>query len=216
MNVILLGAPGAGKGTQAEKISAAYRIPHVSTGDMLRDAVASGTPLGLEAKQFMDRGDLVPDALVVGIVKDRLSHADCDNGCLLDGFPRTVAQADALDGALSGVGKTIDAAVSIDVSEDELMSRLTGRRTCSGCDRVYHVVFNPPKAEGVCDVCSSPLYQREDDSEKTVSNRLRVYHEQTAPLVDYYESRGLLKNVDGNGSPDEVFQRVSAVVGARQ
>jgi adenylate kinase len=216
MNVILLGAPGAGKGTQAEKISAAYRIPHVSTGDMLRDAVASGTPLGLEAKQFMDRGDLVPDALVVGIVKDRLSYADCDNGCLLDGFPRTVAQADALDGALSGVGKTIDAAVNIDVSEDELMSRLTGRRTCSGCDRVYHVAFNPPKAEGVCDVCSSPLYQREDDSEKTVSNRLRVYHEQTAPLVDYYESRGLLKNVDGNGSPDEVFQRVSAVVGARQ
>lgn len=216
MNMILLGAPGAGKGTQAKRIASTYEIPHVSTGDMLRDAVASKTPLGLEAKGFMDRGDLVPDALVVGIVKDRLSHADCDNGCLLDGFPRTVAQADALDGALSSAGKTIDAAVNIDVSEDELLRRLTGRRTCSACDRVYHIMFSPPKAEGVCDVCGGHLYQRDDDTEETVSNRLRVYHEQTAPLADYYEAKGLLTSVDGNGSPDEVFERVSTIISATQ
>lgn len=213
MNIILLGAPGAGKGTQAARISSAYRTPHISTGDMLRDAVASGTPLGNEAKQFMDRGELVPDALVVGIVKDRLDHADCANGCLLDGFPRTVAQADALDGALAQADKRIDAAINIDVSEGELLRRLTGRRTCSGCDRVYHAAFNPPATEGVCDVCGSHLYQRDDDTEETVSNRLRVYREQTAPLVEYYRQKSLLKTVDGNGTPDEVFERLTAAVG---
>lgn len=216
MNAILLGAPGAGKGTQAKRIASTYGIPHISTGDMLRDAVASETPLGVEAKQFMDRGDLVPDSLVVGIVKDRLSHADCDTGFLLDGFPRTAAQADALEGALTLVGKAVDAAINVDVSEDELLRRLTGRRTCSGCDRVYHMVFSPPKQEGVCDVCGSRLYQRDDDTAETVSNRLRVYHEQTAPLVDYYQSKGLLKSVDGNGTPDEVFDRVSGILGATQ
>lgn len=216
MNLILLGAPGAGKGTQATKIATAYGVPHISTGDMLRDAVATGTPLGVEAKQFMDRGDLVPDSLVVGIVKDRLSHADCDDGFLLDGFPRTAAQADALEGALVQVGKKIDAAINVEVSEDELLKRLTGRRTCAGCDRVYHVVFNPPKVDGICDVCGSHLYQRDDDTEETVSNRLRVYHEQTAPLAEYYENKGLLQSVDGNGTPDEVFERIAAIIGPEQ
>lgn len=213
MNIILLGPPGAGKGTQAERMIERYKIPQISTGDMLRAAVAAGTELGKTAKEYMDKGQLLPDEIVIGIVDERLKEDDCKNGYMLDGFPRTVAQAEALDEALNKAGSQIDHVVSIDVPDEELVKRLTGRRACKGCSAGYHVMFKPPKKEGVCDNCGGELYQRDDDNEETVKNRLNVYKEQTMPLIDYYQAQGKIRPIDGVGSLDEVFERITKVLG---
>ena len=197
MKLILLGPPGAGKGTQAKMLMDRFDIPQISTGDILRAAVKDGTPMGLKAKGCMDSGELVPDEVVVGIVKERLQKADCDNGFILDGFPRTVPQADALSADLVELDKQLDAVVSLDVDIDALVERLTGRRTCRDCSRGYHVMFDPSKTSGVCDVCGGELVQRDDDQETTIRKRLDVYQEQTEPLVAYYRSAGLLKELDG-------------------
>ena len=197
MKLILLGPPGAGKGTQAKMLMDRFDIPQISTGDILRASVKEGTPMGLKAKGCMDSGELVPDEVVVGIVKERLQKADCDNGFILDGFPRTVPQADALSADLVELDKQLDAVVSLDVDIDALVERLTGRRTCRDCSRGYHVMFDPSKTSGVCDVCGGELVQRDDDQETTIRKRLDVYQEQTEPLVAYYRSAGLLKELDG-------------------
>ncbi|MCA1906127.1 MAG: adenylate kinase [Desulfarculus sp.] len=213
MNIILLGPPGAGKGTQAKMLIDAYGIPQVSTGDMLRAAVKNQTPLGLEAKKYMDSGQLVPDEVVIGLAKDRIAQPDAAKGFMLDGFPRTVPQAEALDKVLAGMGKTIDHVISIEVASAELLGRLTGRRTCKACGQGFHVMFDPPKVEGKCDKCGGELYQRDDDNEATVSNRLKVYDAQTKPLIDYYQAKGLLRPIDGVGSIDAIFGRIKAVLG---
>ena len=213
MNIILLGPPGAGKGTQAKKLIDAYGIPQISTGDMLREAVKNKTQLGLEAKKFMDAGQLVPDEVVIGLVQERISRPDCAKGFMLDGFPRTVPQAQALDKVLAGMSKRIDHVVSIEVPSQELLGRLTGRRTCKNCGQGFHVMFDPPKAEGKCDKCGGELYQRDDDNEATVSNRLKVYDAQTKPLIDYYQAKGLLRPIDGVGSIDAIFGRIKSVLG---
>lgn len=212
MFVIFLGAPGAGKGTQASVLAQNKGIPHISTGDMFREAVSNGTPLGLKAKEYMDRGELVPDEIVIGIVKERLSAPDCAEGCILDGFPRTVAQAEALDRALEEMGKKLDYVINIKVSEEEIIRRLTGRRTCKRCGAVYHMVYNPPAKEGVCDRCGGELYQRDDDSEETVRNRLKVYQEKTAPLIDYYSKTGKLVDVDGEKPVEEVTAQIERLL----
>jgi len=212
-NVILLGAPGAGKGTQAERIAAGYGLPHISTGEMLRAAVAAGTEMGLAAQKVMEAGALVPDEVVVGVVRDRLAQADAQDGFLLDGFPRTIEQAERLDSLLSDDARPVTHVILIDVPEDELVERLAGRRMCRGCGKGYHVVFDPPKVEGVCDVCGAELYQRSDDNEATVRNRLEVYRAQTEPLVGYYEGRGVLRTVHGGGKmPSEVFAQVEQLL----
>lgn len=208
LNVILLGPPGAGKGTQAEHIRDDYRLPHISTGDMLREAVANGTEMGLKAKAYMDAGDLVPDEVVIGIVVERLAAPDCQNGFLLDGFPRSLVQAEELDRALEAGGKKITLALAIMVEEEELVSRLTGRRLCRDCARPYHVKFKPPVAPDVCDACGGELYQRSDDTEATVRNRLDVYRRQTEPLIGYYRAQGVLAEIDGVGAPDEIYGRI--------
>ncbi|WP_025324268.1 adenylate kinase [Deferrisoma camini] len=213
MRLILLGPPGAGKGTQAKRLIERYGIPQISTGDILRAAVRDGTDLGKKAKQYMDAGKLVPDEVVIGIIEERLQEADCANGFILDGFPRTVAQADALNRVLANLGQAIDHVVSIEVPDEELVERLTGRRTCRGCGAMYHVKFSPPKAQGVCDKCGGELYQRDDDREETIRARLKVYHEQTAPLVEYYEKAGLLRRIPGQGSVDEIYARIEGVLG---
>ena len=199
----MLGAPGAGKGTQAKKIVAEFGIPQISTGDILRKAVADGTPLGTEAKKYMEAGQLVPDEVVIGLMKERLKDDDCKNGFILDGFPRTVEQAEAL-----GEITDIDAVISIDVNMNSLVERITGRRSCSKCGAVYHIKFNPPKKEGICDACGGPLVQREDDKEETVRKRLDTYMRQTSPLIDYYDRKGILKPVDGNGPIDSIYSGV--------
>jgi len=213
MNLILLGPPGAGKGTQAKKMVDAYGIPQISTGDMLREAVKNQTQLGKEAKKFMDAGQLVTDEVVIGLVKERLAKPDTDKGFMLDGFPRTVPQAEALDKVLADLKKDINHVVSIEVANEELMGRLTGRRTCKACGSGFHVIFDPPKAEGKCDKCGGELYQRDDDNEATVSNRLKVYDSQTKPLIDYYQGKSLLRPIDGVGAIDDIFGRVKAVLG---
>ncbi|GFO61995.1 adenylate kinase [Geomonas silvestris] len=204
MNLILLGPPGVGKGTQAKLLIDRFGIPQISTGDILRAAVKDLTPMGVKAKGFMDSGALVPDEVVIGIVEERLAQADCVPGFVLDGFPRTVGQADALKGVLSRMGRGIDHVVSLSVDQKELLTRLTGRRACAKCGAVYHVEFAPSKVSGVCDACSGELYQREDDKEATILNRLKVYDEQTAPLISYYQECGLLRSVDGLGTVDGV------------
>lgn len=204
MNLILLGPPGVGKGTQAKLLIDRFGIPQISTGDILRAAVKDLTPMGVKAKAFMDSGALVPDEVVIGIVEERLAQADCAPGFILDGFPRTVGQADALKGVLSRMGRGIDHVVSLSVDQKELLTRLTGRRACAKCGAVYHVEFAPSKVQGVCDACSGELYQREDDKEATILNRLKVYDEQTAPLISYYQECGLLRSVDGLGTVDGV------------
>ncbi|RJX34448.1 MAG: adenylate kinase [Desulfarculus sp.] len=213
MNLILLGPPGAGKGTQAKMLIEAYGIPQISTGDMLRAAVRNQTALGLEAKKFMDAGQLVPDQVVIGLAQDRIAQPDCAKGFMLDGFPRTVPQAQALDKVLAGMGKKIDHVISIEVANDELMGRLTGRRTCKSCGQGFHVMFDPPKAQGQCDKCGGELYQRDDDNEATVGNRLKVYNDQTAPLIDYYQKKGLLRPIDGVGGINDIQERIKAVLG---
>ncbi|MEJ5299923.1 MAG: adenylate kinase [Thermodesulforhabdaceae bacterium] len=213
MNIILLGPPGAGKGTQAKRLIERYGIPQISTGDMLRAAVAEKTPLGLEAKKYMDAGQLVPDSVVIGLVKERIQKDDCKKGYMLDGFPRNVSQAETLDKMLSELGQKIDHVVCIEVPEDELVQRLTGRRTCRQCGAGYHVMFDPPKKDGVCDKCGGELYQRDDDNVQTVTSRLKVYKDQTEPLIAYYEKQGKLRRINGLGSIDEIFNRIVAVLG---
>ena len=205
-SLALFGPPGAGKGTQAQRLSKALRVPHISTGDILRQVRVEGGPLGVEVNEIMRRGDLVPDTLVVNIVEARLAQSDCDTGFILDGFPRTPLQAQALDHILDEQGKTLDVVIRLDVNEAELVSRLAGRRTCPRCGRAYHLRFNPPLSDSLCDDCpNQPLQVREDDREETVRDRLRIYQVETAPVIDYYEKRGLLKHVNGHVPPDEVF-----------
>ncbi|AKG72998.1 adenylate kinase [Salinicoccus halodurans] len=212
MNIILMGLPGAGKGTQASQIIKKYPIPHISTGDMFRLAIKNGTELGNEAKSYMDRGELVPDEVTVGIVKERLSQSDAKDGFLLDGFPRTVEQAEALNNIMEELDTKIDKTINVEVPEEELMNRLTGRRICEVCGTTYHLVFNPPKQEGVCDLDGGKLYQREDDNPETVANRLEVNIKQTAPLLDFYENQGVLANVDGSRDIDEVFKDIDEIL----
>lgn len=213
MNLVLMGLPGAGKGTQADKIVVKYNIPHISTGDMFRAAIKEGTELGLQAKSFMDKGELVPDEVTIGIVRERLSKNDCENGFLLDGFPRTVAQAEALDTMLADLGKKIDYVINIDVDQSILMERLTGRRICKNCGATYHLVFNPPSQEGVCDRCGGELYQRADDNAETVQNRLDVNIQQTKPLLNFYEDKGYLRNINGQQDINVVFADIEELLG---
>lgn len=215
MRLILLGPPGAGKGTQAKRLVEKYSIPQISTGDMLRAALKAGTKLGLEAKTYMDAGKLVPDSVVIGLIEERIKEADCKNGFMLDGFPRTIPQAEALKGVLDRMGLKLDHVVSIEVDNEELLGRLTGRRTCrnSACGAGYHVKFDPPRTEGVCDKCGTELYQRDDDKEETIRNRLKVYADQTEPLIAYYKAAGLVRSIPGTGSIDEIFNRVVAALG---
>ena len=208
MNIILLGIPGAGKGTQASEIVKKFPIPHISTGDMFRKAIKDETNLGKEAKSYMDRGELVPDEVTVGIVKERISEDDAKKGFLLDGFPRTIEQAEALNSIMSELDREIDAVINIEVPEEELMNRLTGRRICEKCGTTYHLVFNPPKVDGICDIDGGKLYQREDDNPETVSNRLSVNVKQSKPILEYYNEKGVLKNIDGSKDIEEVTNDV--------
>ncbi len=212
MNIIIMGLPGADKGTQAEKIIQEFQIPHISTGDMFRLAMKQETELGLKAKSYMDNGDLVPNEVTIGIVKERLSQSDAKEGFLLDGFPRTIEQAEALNDIMKELNTSIDRTIFIDVPEEELMNRLTGRRICSSCGKAYHLVFNPPKVEGVCDLDGAKLYQRDDDNPETVANRLEVNVKQTQPLIDFYKDQGVFVNVDGARDIDEVFSDVADIL----
>ena len=210
--IILLGAPGAGKGTQAKKISAAFSVPQISTGDMLREAVRNGTELGLRAKAFMDAGGLVPDEVVIGLVRERLKAPDCAAGFILDGFPRTIPQAEALDRVLRELGKGIRVVLSLDVDEGELLERLTGRRTCTGCAAMYHVRFNPPRKEGTCDKCGGSLIQRDDDREETIKARLVNYRKATEPLLGYYRGTGKIRSVKASGAIDAIYNRIEEML----
>ena len=212
MNLILLGPPGAGKGTQAKLLVKKFQIPQISTGDMLRAAVQDSTPMGIRAKVCMESGALVPDEVVIGIVQDRLVKSDCLNGFILDGFPRTVAQADALQKMLGSLNRSINHVVSVTVAKEELLQRITGRRTCRLCGQGYHILFDPPKVEAKCDECGGELFQRDDDQEETMRKRLDVYEEQTAPLIDYYKKESLLRPVEGVGSISDIQQKILTVL----
>lgn len=213
MKIIMLGAPGAGKGTQAKQIAAKYEIPHISTGDIFRANIKDGTALGMEAKSYMDKGQLVPDELTVKILLDRVSKDDCKNGYVLDGFPRTIPQADVLDKAVSELNDKIDYAINVDVKDDNIIRRMSGRRACLNCGATYHIVNVPPKKEGICDTCGSELVIRDDDKEETVKARLLAYHEQTQPLIDYYNNKGILKEVDGTKDMNDVFADIVNILG---
>ncbi len=215
MRLVLLGAPGAGKGTQAKILVEKYGVPQISTGDLLRAAVAAGTALGKEARSYMDKGELVPDSVVLGMVEERLKQDDCKKGYILDGFPRNTKQAEALDNMLSSLGMSLTAALSVDVPFEDLMKRLTGRRTCKACGQMYNVYFNASKKEGVCDKCGGELFQRDDDKEETIKKRLEVYNAQTAPLIDYYGKKNILKSVSGTGSIDDIFKKVCSELGLK-
>lgn len=214
MKIIMLGAPGAGKGTQAKMIADKYDIPHISTGDIFRANIKEGTELGNKAKTFMDKGLLVPDELVVDLIVDRLSKEDCKNGYVLDGFPRTIPQAEALDKALEEIGEKVDYAINVEVPDTNIISRMSGRRACLACGATYHIVHIPTKTEGICDRCGKELVLRDDDKPDTVKKRLEVYHEQTQPLIDYYGTKGISKEVDGTMGMEDVFQSIVAIVGA--
>ena len=211
--LVLLGPPGAGKGTQAVKIAEKYQIPHISTGDIFRKNVKEGTPLGKKAKEYMDKGELVPDELVVELVADRLDAADCKNGFLLDGFPRTVFQAEKLDQYLEAKGIALDKVIDISADEEVLLARMIGRRVCRACGAPYHIKNMPPKKEGICDICGGEVYQRADDTEETVRNRFKVYQKQTMPLIAYYEKLGNIIHIQSAGSPDTVFASIISVLG---
>ena len=213
MKIIMLGAPGAGKGTQAAKIAAKYQIPHISTGDIFRANLKAGTELGKKAKEYMDQGLLVPDELTCDLVTDRVSKDDCANGYILDGFPRTIPQAKALEAALEKMGTDIDYAINVDVPDANIVKRMSGRRACLNCGATYHVVTIPPKKEGICDVCGSELVLRDDDQPETVKKRLDVYHEQTQPLIDYYKKQNILKSVNGMEPMETVFANIVAILG---
>jgi len=215
VRIAFLGPPGAGKGTQARELAREWSVPHIATGDMLRDAVAAGTPLGREAKTYMDKGALVPDPVIIGMIAERLKEPDARRGFLLDGFPRTIAQAEGLERLLKDLGQPLERVVYFDVAEPELIRRLTGRRVCRSCGHSFHVVSNPPRRDGVCDVCGGELYQRVDDSEATVRNRLQVYQKQTAPLLDWYAGKGLLASIQGAGSIAEINERVKTAARTR-
>ena len=213
MKIIMLGAPGAGKGTQAKQIAGKYSIPHISTGDIFRANIKNGTELGKKAKEYMDQGLLVPDELTCDLVVDRIGHDDCKNGFVLDGFPRTIPQAEALTNALNELGQKMDYAIDVDVPDENIVKRMSGRRACLECGATYHVVSIPPKKEGICDACGSELVLRDDDKPETVQKRLDVYHEQTQPLIDYYKKAGILKSVDGTQPMEDVFAEIVKILG---
>lgn len=214
MKIIMLGAPGAGKGTQAKKIAEKYSIPHISTGDIFRANIKNGTVLGKKAKTYMDQGLLVPDELVVDLVVDRVQQDDCSNGYVLDGFPRTIPQAEALEAALGKLGEKMDYAINVEVPDENIINRMGGRRACVGCGATYHIVYNTTKAEGICDTCGEKLILRDDDHPETVKKRLDVYHDQTQPLIDYYQRSNILKEVDGTVDMEDVFTAIVQILGA--
>lgn len=214
MKIIMLGAPGAGKGTQAKRIAAKYGIPHISTGDIFRANIKGGTELGMKAKEYMDQGKLVPDEITIGMLLDRIHEEDCKNGYVLDGFPRTIPQAESLTAALKERGEKMDYAIDVDVPDENIINRMSGRRACLACGATYHIAYNPPKKEGVCDQCGEPLVLRKDDKPETVKNRLEVYHQQTQPLIDYYKKEGILAQVDGTQNMDQVFEDIVKILGA--
>ena len=214
MKIIMLGAPGAGKGTQAQMIAEKYNIPHISTGDIFRANIKNGTELGKKAKEFIDKGQLVPDELTVELLLDRVANDDCKNGYVLDGFPRTIPQADVLDSELTKLGDKVDYAINVDVPDENIVRRMSGRRACLKCGATYHIEHIPPKTEGICDKCGSELVQREDDKPETVLNRLSVYHEQTQPLIEYYDKKNILKTVNGTKDMQEVFSDIIGILNA--
>ena len=214
MKIIMLGAPGAGKGTQAKQIAAKYQIPHISTGDIFRANIKNGTELGKKAKEYMDQGLLVPDELTCDLVMDRIQQEDCANGFVLDGFPRTIPQAESLDAALEKINQTMDYAIDVDVPDSHIVNRMSGRRACLNCGATYHITAIPPKQEGICDTCGKELVLRDDDKPETVQKRLDVYHDQTQPLIDYYQKQGILKSVDGTMPMEDVFAGIVEILGA--
>lgn len=214
MKIVMLGAPGAGKGTQAKMIAAKYQIPHISTGDIFRANIKNGTELGKKAKSYMDQGLLVPDELTVDLVIDRLAQDDCKNGYILDGFPRTIPQAEALDAALAKLGEKMDYAIDVDVPDENIVSRMSGRRACTGCGATYHIIYNPSKKGEYCEVCGEKLILRDDDKPETVQKRLNVYHDQTQPLIDYYTKQSILRTVDGTQDMNDVFAEIAKILGA--
>lgn len=211
MNIILLGPPGAGKGTQAKKIAENYSLPHISTGDILRENIINNTTLGIKARSYMSRGELVPDELLITIIRDRLSRPDCAGGFLLDGYPRTIPQADALQMILTESNRKLDVVLNMEVDDEDLIERLSGRRMCA-CGASYHVIFNPPQKDEICDVCKGKLYQRDDDKPEAIKNRLMVYKKQTQPLIDYYDEKGLLRTIDGGKDIQQIFEDIKKVL----